>query len=257
MQGVIVSCAIVLWRCPFFSTGLIAGRHFGVGGPVAAGAPAGAEGDRAGLAGLHVVAGCWAKLRSARQVDLHSHRTDSRVRSVGYRSDELVRARIVVELQAYAAPLGIPVLGAADVRAALLPLGPLFPLGMALAAFSGVFALLLDGRLPHGVVPSAVGAACHDGEGQHDRDYCLPRNASHISYCLFLVGWKTLDGKTQETFAVYPDATVKFYPEPGLDAGSATAAPTPLSSYGPDRTSISADMQGINRGLQSSSRFSR
>ena len=238
MQGV-----IVLWRCPFFSAGLIAGRHFGVGGPVADGAPAGAEGDRAGLAGLHVVAGCWAKLRSARQVDLHSHRTDSRVCSVGHRSDELVRARIVVELQAYAAPLGIPVLGAADVRAALLPLGPLFPLGMALAAFAGVFALLLDRGLPHGVVLSAVGAACHDGEGQHDRDYCLPRNASHVSYCLSSVG-----GKTQEMSAEDPGATVKFHPEPGLDAGSAIAAPTPLSSYGPDRTSISADMQGINRG---------
>ncbi|GEM_PF-1472564 len=206
----------------YLPAGLVAGRHFGVGGPVADGAPAGAEGDRAGLAGLHVVAGCWAKLRSARQVDLHSHRTDSRVRSVGHRSDELVRARIVVELQAYAAPLGIPVLGAADVRAALLPLGPL---GMALAAFTGVFALALDGRLPHGVVPSAVGAACNDGEGQHDCDYCLPRNASHISYCLFLVGWRRVGWVTQETSPVYPGGTVKFHPEPGLDAGSAIAAP--------------------------------
>ncbi len=205
--------------------GLVAGRHFGVGGPVADGAPAGAKGDRAGLAGLYVVAGRRAKFGSARQVDFHSHCTDSRVRSVGNGSDELVRARIVVELQAYAAPLGIPVLGAADVRAALLSLGSLFPLGMALAAFAGVFALPLDGGLPHGVVPSAVGAACHDGEGQHDRDYCLPRNAFHLSHCLFLVGWKTLDEKAQETSAIYPDATVKFHPEPGLDAGSAIAAP--------------------------------
>ena len=146
----------VSWLGPCSPAGLVAGRHFGVGGPVADGAPASAEDDRVGLARLHVVGGRWTKLGSTRQVDFHSYCTDSQIRSVGQGSDELVRIHVVVELQAHAAPLGIPVLGAVDVRATL------FPFRMAVTAFAGMFALLLDGGLPRGVVS---GAARHDGEG--------------------------------------------------------------------------------------------